>query len=73
MANEQPPPPKKEKKGLKKFWKKIKEFFKDKPAAPATTAAPVASPATAPATSKPEASAAAKPYVTQRYHFADKG
>lgn len=67
MATELEQPPKKEKKGVKKLWKKVKDFFKDKPATPTTTttaastALPDASPE--PATSKPEPTAATKPYV----------
>jgi len=68
MATEQEQRPKKEKKGVKKLWKKVKDFFKDKPATPTTTtaatastAAPVASPG--PATTKLESEAAPKLYV----------
>ncbi|KAK5060013.1 hypothetical protein LTR84_009897 [Exophiala bonariae] len=68
MATDQPPPPKKEKKGLKKIWKKVKDFFKDnaaKPAATSSTAPPVPStaaiPAPTPSTSKPEAATTTGP------------
>ncbi|KEF53147.1 uncharacterized protein A1O9_11056 [Exophiala aquamarina CBS 119918] len=69
MATEQEQPPKKEKKSVKKLWKKVKDFFKDKPATPTAAAAstsiaaPAASSPSAPApvTSKPESASATKP------------
>lgn len=76
MATEQPQPPKKEKKGVKKLWEKVKDFFKDNAAKSATTsstAPPIASTTAAtaptPSTSKPEPAATTAPYETSPLEF----
>ena len=69
MATEQEQPPKKEKKGVKKLWKKVKDFFKDKPAtatsagATSTTATTAPTPSAAPVAPIAEPASKSKPYV----------